>query len=209
MKKNCIQLFLDYVKDRSSLIFIQSIGRVLRQNVNKHCGFIIDPYISDNSNNHGAELVNKIIQYYLDLQNISTIPYSTEDKIKAFQNIKSFDTDKKFSTWIYRIAHNTFINVIKKNGREPVSFFDFDTFISLPVRTEDTLEGLLDTKESTEKIVDRMKQLSPKYREVLILFYLEELGYKEIADVLSIPISTVGVRIARAKAQLKKIVSPK
>ena len=81
-------IFLDYVKDRSSLIFIQSIGRVLRQNVNKHCGFIIDPYISDNSNNHGAELVNKIIQYYLDLQNISTIPYSTEDKIKAFQNIK-------------------------------------------------------------------------------------------------------------------------
>lgn len=81
-------IFLDYVKDRSSLIFIQSIGRVLRQNVNKHCGFIIDPYVSDNSNNHGAELVNKIIQYYLDLQNISTIPYSTEDKIKAFQNIK-------------------------------------------------------------------------------------------------------------------------
>ena len=129
--------------------------------------------------------------------------------IKTYRNIKSFDTDKKFSTWIYRIAHNTFINVIKKNGREPVSFFDFDTFISLPVRTEDTLEGLLDTKESTEKIVHRMKQLSPKYREVLILFYLEELGYKEIADVLSIPISTVGVRIARAKAQLKKIVSPK
>lgn len=81
-------IFLDYVKVRSSLIFIQSIGRVLRKNVNKQCGFIIDPYVCDNSNNHGAELVNKIIQYYLDLQNISTIPYSVEDKIKAFQNIK-------------------------------------------------------------------------------------------------------------------------
>lgn len=81
-------IFLDYVKVRSSLIFIQSIGRVLRKNVNKQCGFIIDPYVCDNSNNHGAELVNKIIQYYLDLQNISTIPYSIEDKIKAFQNIK-------------------------------------------------------------------------------------------------------------------------
>jgi superfamily II DNA or RNA helicase len=81
-------IFLDYVKERSSLIFIQSIGRVLRKNVNKQCGFIIDPYVSDNSNNHGVELVNKIIQYYLDLQNISTIPYSVEDKIKAFQNIK-------------------------------------------------------------------------------------------------------------------------
>jgi superfamily II DNA or RNA helicase len=81
-------IFLDYVKNRSSLIFIQSIGRVLRKNINKQCGFIIDPYVCDNSSNHGAELVNKIIQYYLDLQNISTIPYSIEDKIKAFQNIK-------------------------------------------------------------------------------------------------------------------------
>jgi superfamily II DNA or RNA helicase len=81
-------IFLDYIKDRSSLIFIQSIGRVLRNNINKKCGFIIDPYISDSSSNHGMELINKIIQYYLDLQNISTIPYSTEDKIKAFQNIK-------------------------------------------------------------------------------------------------------------------------
>ena len=81
-------IFLDYVKERSSLIFIQSIGRVLRNNINKKCGFIIDPYVCDNSNNHGVELVNKIIQYYLDLQNISTIPYSIENKIKAFQNIK-------------------------------------------------------------------------------------------------------------------------
>ena len=81
-------IFLDYVKERSSLIFIQSIGRVLRNNINKQCGFIIDPYVCDNSNNHGVELVNKIIQYYLDLQNISTIPYSIENKIKAFQNIK-------------------------------------------------------------------------------------------------------------------------
>lgn len=89
-------IFLDYVKDRSSLIFIQSIGRVLRKNVNKQCGFIIDPYICDNSNNHGVELVNKIIQYYLDLQNISTIPYSTEDKIKAFKNInKSIKLNQK------------------------------------------------------------------------------------------------------------------
>jgi superfamily II DNA or RNA helicase len=89
-------IFLDYVKDRSSLIFIQSIGRVLRKNVNKQCGFIIDPYVCDNSNNHGVELVNKIIQYYLDLYNISNIPYSTEDKIKAFKNInKSIKLNEK------------------------------------------------------------------------------------------------------------------
>lgn len=124
--------------------------------------------------------------------------------IKTYKNIQSFNTGKKFSTWIYRIAHNTFINVIKKNGREQVSFFDFDTLVKLPVTSEDSLEDSLVTKENGEKIVDSIKGLSPKYREVLVLFYLEELEYKEIADILSIPISTVGVRIARAKAQLKK-----
>ncbi len=124
--------------------------------------------------------------------------------IKTYKNIKSFNTNRKFSTWIYRIAHNTFINVIKKNGREPVSFFDFDTLVKLPISAENSLEEALDTKENIGKIVDRLKELAPKYREVLILCYLEELEYKEIADILSIPISTVGVRIARAKAQLKK-----
>ena len=43
--------------------------------------------------------------------------------IKAYANIQSFDTARSFSSWIYRIAHNEFINTIKKKGREPLSFF--------------------------------------------------------------------------------------
>jgi RNA polymerase sigma-70 factor (ECF subfamily) len=45
-----------------------------------------------------------------------------ETFIKAYRNIQSFTVTRKFSTWLYRIAHNTFINVIKKKGRESVSF---------------------------------------------------------------------------------------
>src|ERR1039457_56959 len=47
--------------------------------------------------------------------------------IKAYSNIQSFDADRSFSSWIYRIAHNEFINAIRKKGREPISFFDPDT----------------------------------------------------------------------------------
>ena len=44
--------------------------------------------------------------------------------LKVYINIQSFKTSKKFSSWIYRIAHNEFINAIKKKGKEPISFFD-------------------------------------------------------------------------------------
>ena len=54
-------------------------------------------------------------------------------------------------------------------------------------------------------VVDKgLKELEPKYREILVLYYLEELSYKEIADVLHIPIGTVGIRILRAKEALRK-----
>ncbi len=48
-----------------------------------------------------------------------------------------------------------------------------------------------------------LESISPNYREVLVLYFMEELSYKEIADVLRVPINTVGVRLARAKAALK------
>lgn len=127
--------------------------------------------------------------------------------IKTYQNIKSFNTNKKFSTWVYRIAHNTFINVIKKKGREQVSFFDFDTLVNLPIKDDSTLESRLVQKEDSKELMTAIKKMPIKYQEPLILFYFEELEYKEIADVLEIPISTVGVRIARGRSMIKKMIN--
>lgn len=126
--------------------------------------------------------------------------------IRAYKNIQSFDASKKFSTWIYRVAHNNFINVIKKRGREPVSFFDFDTLVRLPAKKEDTLEDNLMNEEDKKKLSEHLGNLPLKYREPLVLYYFEDMGYKEIADILRIPISTIGVRIKRGKAMLKKLL---
>jgi RNA polymerase sigma-70 factor (ECF subfamily) len=129
--------------------------------------------------------------------------------IKAYVNIKSFDVSRRFSPWIYRIAHNEFVNGIKKRHKERdnVSIFDFDVLFPHLTAKETADEGL--SRDEVKKMInDSLDQLGPKYREPLVLYYLEDMDYREIADILHIPISTVGVRLQRGKVMLKKIVKP-
>jgi RNA polymerase sigma-70 factor (ECF subfamily) len=123
--------------------------------------------------------------------------------LKAYTNINSFDASRSFSAWVYRIAHNEFINAIKKKGREPLSFFDPDTLFPHPVAPEqaDTNLHSVELKGMIDKFVDR---LDPKYREPLVLYYYEGMDYKQISKIMQIPVSTAGVRISRAKQALQK-----
>ncbi len=123
--------------------------------------------------------------------------------LKAYANIRSFDPTRKFSSWLYRIAHNEFINAIKKKGREPISFFDPDMLLPHPIAKERT-DAEAEAGEMRELLKRSLASLAPKYREPLILFYEEELDYREIADILRIPVSTVGVRLNRGRAALKE-----
>ncbi len=122
--------------------------------------------------------------------------------LKAYKNIRDFDVSRKFSSWLYRIAHNELINVLKKKRLDTLFFFDTDVVFPHPVangRTERQAERRL-FAEIIEKCLDK---LNPKYREPLVLYYFEELDYKEISDILHIPISTVGIRLKRGKEAAK------
>lgn len=140
---------------------------------------------------------HKFLSGYADIEDVAQ-----EVFIKAYENIKSFDPDRKFSSWIYRIAHNEFINTIKKIGREPLPFFDPDTLFPHPLSHDFTDRGIL-SREAREILSACLEKISAKYREVLVLFYIEELSYQEIADVLHVPLATVGVRLKRARDLLK------
>ena len=125
--------------------------------------------------------------------------------IKTYRNIQSFDISQKFSSWIYRIAHNTFVNALRKKSKSPLRFFDFDTFLAHPVY-EDAMPAERE-QQRVGGVIDRgLDKLLPKYREIIILYYIENLSYKEISDILHIPIGTVSVRLLRAKRELKKYV---
>ncbi len=126
--------------------------------------------------------------------------------LKAYRFIKSFNTERKFSPWLYRIAHNEFINHGKKRKSEPMDFFDFDSFFPHP-QSPDTAEKDLDSQQIKSILNNFLDKLSQKYREPLVLYYIEDLDYKDIAEVLHIPVAAVGVRLNRAKKKLQEMSS--
>jgi RNA polymerase sigma-70 factor (ECF subfamily) len=124
--------------------------------------------------------------------------------IKAYENLQSFDASRRFSPWIYRIAHNEFVNALKKReSRRTVFTIDFDTLFP-HLQAADTADSAALERDTRETLEKHLGELDPKYREPLILYYLESMDYREIADILRIPVSTVGVRLARARAMLQK-----
>ena len=122
--------------------------------------------------------------------------------IKTYYNLNEFDSDLKFSSWIYRIAHNQTVSEIRKKASRP----------SVPFQKEDIdrFEDAFDIVKEIDNSLDRemidktLSLLDEKYREVLILRYLDEKDYVEIADILKKPVSTVGNLILRGKILFKE-----
>lgn len=128
--------------------------------------------------------------------------------IKTYQNIQSFDTARRFSPWIYRIAHNELVNALKKRSASRTFFVDLDTvFPHLPAN--DTADSMALERDLRESLDAELQKLDAKYREPLVLYYLEGMDYREISEILQIPVSTVGVRLARGRAFLKGLAGAK
>lgn len=122
-----------------------------------------------------------------------------ETFIKAFINLRSFDNKKKFSSWIYRIAHNEALNAIKKNKREVYLEDDFD------FPSDENIEEIFEKNEISSKVEKCIEKMSLLYSEPLVLYAIEDKSYEEISDILRIPMGTVATRISRAKLLLKNI----
>ena len=128
--------------------------------------------------------------------------------ISTFQNIYNFDTSLKFSSWIYRIAHNAFVDGLKRKQKAPLFGLDLDIFVSHHGYMSEKVEQ--EEQDKMKRMLDMgLDELKPKYKEAVILHYLEGFSYKEISDILRIPTGTVGIRVMRAKEALRKIYEKK
>lgn len=123
--------------------------------------------------------------------------------IKAFINLKGFNTNKKFSSWIYRIVHNESINEIRRN-KKLIALEDVPAHL---LKDNTNVEEAIDAKIQTEAVRSHIQQLPLSYRSVVALFYLEEKSYEEISDILRIPIGTVGTRLNRGKKMLMTLIA--
>ncbi len=148
------------------------------------------------------KLFRYVLKYLYDQDKAEDIVQETF--IKMYVNLNSFDTDRSFSAWAYKITHNEMVNYLKKNKRELTP--DDDSWVPELADDRPSLSEELDQKISRQKLYRALSLLPLKYRTVLVLYYFQGCDYDSIATILSVPVSTVSTRISRAKAKLKKIL---
>lgn len=127
--------------------------------------------------------------------------------LAAWQGLPFFRGDSSFSTWLYRLASNACVDVLRREGRHQpnLSLDDEDAAIDLP----DSALSPHDEAERSElrqQIEEGLAALPPDYRQVLILRELHQRSYDEIADILSLDLGTVKSRINRGRKRLRNIL---
>lgn len=129
--------------------------------------------------------------------------------VKVYKNINRFDTKRKFSSWIYRIAHNEAVNFLKKRGRRRVvSFEDIETSKD-KLDTASLAKSPIDAWISKELKIEMQRaldKLPAKYKEALTLKYFLDKSYEEMSEILGKPVNTVGTLLNRAKKKLMEIM---
>lgn len=122
--------------------------------------------------------------------------------IKIYQKLNEYDEELKFSSWAYRIAHNHVIDYFRKVGARPQSNsledYEWEKIISASIQIEKEITN----KDCVEKVKECIENLPLKYKEVLILRFVQELEYDEIMDILKKPKGSVATLIARGKSIL-------
>lgn len=133
---------------------------------------------------------------------------SQDTFIKVWKNLKKFDQNRNFKTWILSIAKNTIIDYSRKKKALPFSYFedadgDTNNFEDSIVDLEPLSDELFDKNLSREKIIAAINQLPSIYRTVVTLRFSEGLKFEEIAEIFDESINTIKSRGRRAEALLR------
>ena len=132
--------------------------------------------------------------------------------IKCWKNIEKFKSNSSFRTWANRIAMNLFRDEYRRKKRQKTDsiekYIDSQSFIEKKMPTTEN-EGpiRLATKELKDDIDKMFERMSSKHREILKMFLIDEMTYREIAEKMQCPIGTVMSRLFYARKEAQKIYS--
>jgi len=130
--------------------------------------------------------------------------------VKVWRNLKKFDRDRSFKTWIFSIAKNTAIDFLKK--KKAVSFSEFQNENGENALLEKFADSsllpneLLEQKDIIGALAKAINKLLPKYRKTLLLRHDDNLTFREIAESLGEPLNTVKSRHRRGLILLRKLL---
>lgn len=130
-----------------------------------------------------------------------------ETLIKAYRAIATFDRSRRFSSWLFKIAHNTAIDHLRKKSPPTVTLETddderLDPLASLAAPESRSPEAQAAGRDLAEALQEALMELRPDYREAILLRFQQGLPYEEIAEVLDLPLGTVKTHLHRARKQM-------
>lgn len=141
----------------------------------------------------------------------SALDLTQEVFIKVYNSLGRYRPEYKFSTWIYRIAHNSAIDHLRRDAASRIEDLEIEgeggrTFEKPFASRNPTPEQESEQSERRAEIEEVVGELPPAYRELIVLRHSHDLSYDEIAEVTGLPLGTVKNRIFRAREAMRELL---
>jgi RNA polymerase sigma-70 factor, ECF subfamily len=139
----------------------------------------------------------------------SSLDVTQEVFIKVYNSLHRYSSDYKFSTWLYRIAHNAAIDHLRRNSVIPQSLETENTDgayqlqIESPARSPEKERELREWRTEIGQVI---RLLPDAYKQLILLRHANDLSYDEIAEVTGLPLGTVKNRLFRAREMMRQIM---
>lgn len=128
---------------------------------------------------------------------------SQEVFINVYKNIDKFRRGSRISIWIYKISYNLCIDWLRKNKNRNAELVAMNEENELADKSFNVEESFIKRQQSIE-LHSAILKLNKKYRDVLILFYYQDLSYEDIGSILDLSVKTVETHLYRGRKLLKK-----
>jgi RNA polymerase sigma-70 factor (ECF subfamily) len=138
----------------------------------------------------------------------ASLDVTQEVFIKVYNSLEKYSSEYKFSTWLYRIAHNAAIDYMRRNSvfNQSLDVETKDGSYQLQIESgQPNPEQERERSEWRREIESVVKCLPSAYRELIVLRHAQDLSYDEIAEVTGLPLGTVKNRLFRAREMMREI----
>lgn len=138
----------------------------------------------------------------------ASLDVTQEVFIKVYNSLEKYSSEYKFSTWLYRIAHNAAIDYMRRNSVSQQSLETENADGSYQLQLESshpTPEQMRERSEWRTEIDSVVKCLPTVYRELILLRHTQDLSYDEISEITNLPLGTVKNRLFRAREMMREI----